>query len=467
MKSDMHNRHTSNRRERRSAPLPRISALALAGAVGLIGCDNFLSVGDPVTATPESVAGAAALPAVHGSALNTMGVAYTGWNAAGSVGDSQILLSGLLADEFLASGSFPTRIEVDQRNLSIDNATTQTAFRELHRARIRAEEGAASFAEFGPEDPRHAELRNLAGFTYSLAGQNYCGAVPFSRLDAAGTVEHGPVLSTTEMFQRAIEWYDDALQSSPTAAMTAMAHAGRARALLHLGQFDDAAAAAALVPDGFEYQIEHSEGSSRQNNGVWIGNNSQARYSVTDGEGGGMEWRSANDPRLPYVRRTANNGLGFDNTTPAWVQMKYPARSSNVPVFSWIEARLIQAEAALQNGDAGAFVGFHNALRASLGNDDDGNRILPDLSAAGLGDRDLVELHFRERGLWLYATGNRLSDLRRLMRQYNWTQAEAFPTGSYFKGGSYGDDVALAVPVDELNNPNFREVQDQCDTTVP
>lgn len=64
-------------------------------------------------------------------------------------------------------------------------------------------------------------------------------------------------------------------------------------------------------------------------------------------------------------------------------------------------------------------------------------------------------LHFRERAFWLFATGHRLGDLRRLMRQYNRTEDGVFPTGLHFKGGLYGDDVNLPVPFSERNNPNF------------
>jgi hypothetical protein len=56
---------------------------------------------------------------------------------------------------------------------------------------------------------------------------------------------------------------------------------------------------------------------------------------------------------------------------------------------------------------------------------------------------------FRERAFWLYATGHRLSDMRRLIRQYGRRASE----GQYFKGGTYGDDVNFPIPQTELNNP--------------
>jgi starch-binding outer membrane protein, SusD/RagB family len=65
-----------------------------------------------------------------------------------------------------------------------------------------------------------------------------------------------------------------------------------------------------------------------------------------------------------------------------------------------------------------------------------------------------VDLLFSERAFWLFATGHRLGDLRRLIRQYGRAPDEVFPTGTYIKGGDYGEDVNLPIPIEEQNNPN-------------
>jgi starch-binding outer membrane protein, SusD/RagB family len=68
---------------------------------------------------------------------------------------------------------------------------------------------------------------------------------------------------------------------------------------------------------------------------------------------------------------------------------------------------------------------------------------------------DAVDLLFLERAFWLYATGHRLGDMRRLLRPpYSRTQDTVFPTGAYHKGGTYGPDVNLPLPIEEQNNPN-------------
>ena len=62
---------------------------------------------------------------------------------------------------------------------------------------------------------------------------------------------------------------------------------------------------------------------------------------------------------------------------------------------------------------------------------------------------------FREKAFWTFGRGQRLPDLRRLIRQYGRTQDQVFPTGAYFKGGNYGTDVNFPVPNSEQVNPNF------------
>ncbi|MFL5532171.1 MAG: hypothetical protein ACJ8BC_09400, partial [Gemmatimonadales bacterium] len=66
-----------------------------------------------------------------------------------------------------------------------------------------------------------------------------------------------------------------------------------------------------------------------------------------------------------------------------------------------------------------------------------------------------VDQLFAERAFWLYATGHRLGDMRRLIRQYGRDPETVFPTGDWFKGGlTYGTDVNLPLPRREQNNPN-------------
>ncbi|HET7564585.1 MAG TPA: hypothetical protein VFJ96_06300 [Gemmatimonadaceae bacterium] len=72
-------------------------------------------------------------------------------------------------------------------------------------------------------------------------------------------------------------------------------------------------------------------------------------------------------------------------------------------------------------------------------------------------DTAAVSLFFREKAFWQFARGERLNDLRRLVRQYGRDQADVFPSGPYPKGGAYGDAVNIPIPDREQNNPKFDE----------
>src|SRR5436309_2717724 len=70
-------------------------------------------------------------------------------------------------------------------------------------------------------------------------------------------------------------------------------------------------------------------------------------------------------------------------------------------------------------------------------------------------DAARVNLTLRERAFWMFGTGHRLGDMRRLLRQYGRTVNSVYPNGKWFKGGNFGDAIQLPIPFDEQNNPNF------------
>jgi starch-binding outer membrane protein, SusD/RagB family len=116
-----------------------------------------------------------------------------------------------------------------------------------------------------------------------------------------------------------------------------------------------------------------------------------------------------------------------------------------VVVADGIEARLIEAEALLQTPDLPGMTTILNDLRDAQGLDP---LAVPGSQAEG------VDLLFSERAFWMLATGHRLGDMRRLIRQYGRTAETVFPSGTYIKGGSYGGDLNMPIPQEEGNNPN-------------
>lgn len=464
-----HRYHGKVGRSHRRVSHYRFAAAALV--LALTGCDNPLDTTDPDFILPGDLEGEEAIPTLVQGAVGDFTLAYSGSPQGGGTTEGIVMASGLLADEWILSGTFPTRIEVDSRNIEINNGTMTTLFRNLHRARRAAENAAGLVANAGG-DP--SPVLNLAGYTYLFFAENYCSGVPFSTANPDGSLEFGVPSSTAEIYAVAIERFSSALAAAQAAGNSfdaTLANLGIARTRLDMGDFPAAAAVAALVPTSFRFDLDHSLNSPRQENGIFNQNAISRRWTLANGEGGnGLEFRAPGggmDVRVPS--RPNVRGIGFDRSTPQFDLLKYPGRDKVSNVASGIEARLIEAEAALRAGNESGWLQILNDLRddvADMLSPDHLDALRVDLGIEGnavtlppLGDPGTAagreDLHFRERAFWLYATGSRLSDLRRLVRQYGRNTESVFPTGVHFKGLTYGPDVNFPVPFDEENNPNF------------
>lgn len=453
---------TTRLREQVTGALPR--SLAAAGtaallAVGLGACEDPISVEDPDIVSPDALSSPTGLNAQRLGAFADFSEAWAGNPTGGGGTPGQILLSGLMTDEFKHSGTFPTRIQIDARRIQAGATGLSGFFGNLHRARRSAERTAAAYMESDSveaKDEPIAEMMNLAGFTYVFFGENFCSGVPFSRVADDGSLEFGSGQTTAEMFNTAIQRFETARSRAESAGATSLAYAsriGQARALLNMGNFQDAADLVTDIETGFAYEIPFSTNSAEQENGVFSLTNNSERWSVVNAEGGGLAYLEAfteGDPRTPWA--VAPDSMGFDRAVLQLNQFKYESRSSPIALASGIEARLIEAEAALQEGSTGEFEQIHNDLRARI----DSDAVGP-VSADTMSQEQMVSFHFRERAFWLWLTGHRMGDARRLIRQYGRSEDEAFPSGSYFKPafGTYGDQVVFPIPQEETNNPNF------------
>ena len=435
-------------RQMKTASMLLVAALALS-----TGCD-LLDTDQPNIVEPEDVETEAGALSRRVGAISDFSFAQDGDGT--QFEDGHILLSGLMSDEFMLSTTPPTEQEVDQRRVFENNSTLYDLFHNLHRARAAAEAAAGALRELRAEpdaDNFIGEMLSLAGFTYIYFGESFCSGVPFSHLEGDQVV-YGTPQTTDQMFQTAVARFDAALAEPGVVAeldpeaeqepeITYLAAVGKGRALLDRGLFAEAAAAVVDVPTEFQYVTEHADSPLRLQNAIysfsvgWL-------WSVADLEGDvGLPYRTAEDPRVPFLDEES---AGLDNTTPQFTLLKYPDASASVVVADGIEARLIEAEALLQASNLGGMTAILNLLRATQG--------LDPLGQPGTQDEGVDQL-FSERAFWMFATGHRLGDMRRLIRQYGRTAEETFPGGVYLKGGSYGTDVNLPMPQEEGNNPNF------------
>ena len=479
----------------------RVSTLvaALAAATALAACDrvksSLLEAVDPDVIDPSQVQSAGGAVAVRNGALSRLRVATADCTGScGSGNESSWIFGGLLADEWASSSSFVQNDETDQRKIKLDNRTVTGSLRALYRVRTSANQAIALLKEFRPDPSADiAEMYFARGYAELQLASDFCNGIPLSD----GTTEPatlGTQLTVLEVFHVASASFDSAMANSSgtTDADKAINNAARiakARAMIAIS-LDSLTAAAALVhdvPTTFRYDVTASLTGGQNNN--WGQNVSQTRSAVSDSVQGtarnilvknAIPFLSAGDPRVPAHYRLAKNGKdsvkaqdgnGFVISADSlWGQ------TSAVALTHGLDARLIEAEAALHANNPGGMMGFLNGLRATKI-----QITAPSPTASGThpgwttpvmsalidpgNDAARVNLLFREAAFWQFGRGIRLGNLRRLIREYNRAPdgSDTFPAGdTHPKGGGFGTDVNLPITTDEsVGNPNFKGCLDR------
>jgi hypothetical protein len=453
----------------------RHAVLLLVLASGLPGCslDNLAGnaqlppgVPDPrLTHTP-----AGALAAYRGALVllrTAVGSNYGG-------GESFVPVTGLLTDELRAGdigqiGAMSDNLRLDSRFLpeyapgsGDDRATLgpiQSVYGLLQQVRGQAREARGALGAYDPGGPRAlpGHLYAVEGYADILLADLFCSGIPLSTLDFGKDFTYQPGSSTAEVYQRAVGFFDSALTVvADSDRILNLARVGKGRALLALGQYAAAGTAVAQVPDAFQYALQYSATSTDTLNASQnqsfaasafggLGNNP---LTMVDVEGGnGLAYLSSGDPRSAWVAEGTNQH-GFLLSRPVEYSV---AGDGPIVLASGVEARLIQAEAALQAGSPGTWLATLNHLRETA--------ITPamaDTTDPGT-TNGRVGLMFYERGFWLFLTGHRQGDLRRLIRQYGRQAESVYPTGLYPGAyGSYGSDVTAPIPgAERVSNPLF------------
>lgn len=432
--------------------------LALTLALGACDTDGLVQLDNPDLITLPVVLDTANRATVRNGAVFEFNRAM-----AGPAGNNQtpglVGTTAWMTDEAWYASTFSDPLDIDRRFILETNGAVGTVYAWLHRARNLSEEAAEIYANAGDgQTGDYAMLKNMAGYTYVFFAENFCSGVPFSTAPLGEQIEFASGSTTAEMYTGAMARFDDAIAAATAAGdadQLAAARLGKARVHLNRNELTQAAALAAQVPTGFVFEASFSESSAGQNNGVWYNINSERRTSVATNEGvNGIDFfdrgatANTTDPRVPVD----SSGFGIGTAIPHYAQAKYATRGSNIAVGSGIEARLIEAEASLNGGATPGGTAAGNWLR--ILNDLRATEALPALTDPGNAD-DRVLMLFEERARWLWLTAHRLGDLRRLIRQYGFTQAEVFPVGTTEWGGEYGTDVNFLIPDEERNNPDY------------
>ena len=383
--------------------------------------------------------------------------------------ESTWLFGGLLADEWSTSSTFPQNDETDQRHILENNGQVTSMLYRLYRTRIRSGEAITALNKFAPT--RRAligEMYFAKGFSEMQLAQDFCNGIPISSL-VDGVPQPGDPETGMQVFTRAVASYDSALAyangtDTVSIRIARSARVGKARALLGLERYAEASALVAAIPTSFSYI--HTFSLTTGSNTIWGQGFSARRYVVGDSLEGNarniyvknaLPFVTAKDPRLPVTVLTSN---GQDGQTRVRRTTLYD-QLTPVEVVNGVDARMVEAEAALGANDVARFLAIHNALRAAppkLGT-------VQPAALAPLVDPGTPEarlsLHFREKAFWTFSRGQRLGDMRRLVRQYKRNASDVFPVGIHYKGGNYGTDVNLPIVTDERNNPSFKGCLDR------
>ena len=409
--------------------------------------ERLLTADQPDTIDPTDLDGVQGAAALYAGALGDFAVAHDGGNGGGA-GLGLVIATGFMSDEFRFGGSLPDVREMDLRSVREANTTWVQTYVDQHRAREAAERAAVALKRVATEpDPRIGEMYAIAAAEIILIGEAYCSGAPLGT--TIPTLIFGAPQSTPQLMQTAMAKLDLAAQNvvgKDGARIANLVAVLRGRALVNMARFAEAASAVASVPTSFVYSTMHSTKTERQKLLAHSYMYYQDSWLVSDREGvNGLNFATANDARVPV--EGPGTPSRADRRTPRYYFGKYNSFESSVTVASGVEARLMEAEAALQAGNTDLWLAKLNQARAPFGM----TQLTDPASTTGR-----VELLFRERAFALFATAHRLGDLRRLVRQYGLGAETVFPTGVYHKDNlTRGKDVNVVLPSSERNNPNF------------
>jgi hypothetical protein len=454
-------------RSRRAARWGTLVLTALAvGACSIQ--DSLLEQQQPQIIKPADVQSATGAIAAYNGVLGRLRTSLNG----GNVNTESIWnFAGLMTDEFKVGDTFSQRIDADQRRTQDADAVVRDLYNKVQQSRGYARDAINLLRNFAPDSTtKIAEMYFVMGFMEATLGQDFCNGIPLGET-VGGVPQYTVPLTNAQVFTQAIARYDTALAlltgtAAQTVAVRNATIVAKARALVALGQFAQAAALvpAGTIPTSYAYMITYS--IPTQVNEWWTMTASSKRYTVADTVDGtatfknNLPFASAGDPRVKVTRTT---GKSFDGITLYDDQNNY-GREDAIALVAGLDARLIEAEAQLNQKNAAGWLAMNtilNNLRAAPPKY--GNLTIAAMGALPLpvSQVEAENQFFREKAFWQWGRGERLSDLRRMIRQYGRGSETVFPTGSFHKGGVYGPNVAFPVPDDEKSNPNFNGCLDR------
>ena len=378
--------------------------------------------------------------------------------------------TAVFTDELLIAGySTPG---IDERMASEDPYPIyEELYRNLHQARIATGQAREALRAYAPNSPvaLQGQLQALEAYTIVWLAEAFCSGIPLTKVPLVGESAPTAGYTTQELYRQAIALFDSALVlGTDSARFINLARVGKGRAYLNLGLADSAALAVHDVPTDFAY-LARFNGSVNWNEVSY----SPRSLQMVDHEGtNGLVWTT--DPRAVARQSPAETGTlylpgKYSLAAGGAVDVTTSLPANSVRVADGVEARLIEAEADLANHGS-AWLGILNTLRSSCVGTA-ACATAPEVAPGSLPaltdpitDSLRVDTLFHERAKWLYLTGHRLGDLRRLVRNYHRNRTELWPVGTYSNpgvpglvspvddGATYGNDFVMTVGRAENGN---------------
>lgn len=499
--------------KRQGAKLRGAAQLATLALLGLSACslENLVSTdGEPGRIDPEGMKTEEAAVALFYGAVQPFRLVFAGqYTTDGGI----VRMTSMFTDEMMSgvtpdAASFPNaqtneiyqfftrRIPEDQ---TYRRVMQENIFRNLNLLRNQASDGINALVKYAPQQPRDlvGHLHSLKGWSLMWLAEIYCSGIPISEYLGGGGYEYLPGISSDSVYKLALIQFDSAMPYfKDSLKYKYLAMVGKSRVLLNRGEFAKAAEAVQTVPTDFVFKNPYNASgvSPSMIATVWSSNTSNPENTigtVGDRKGiNGLPFASSRDPRIPLVKHpTQHTSYSTVYKIPAWLfptgspwfgTSSRPHIAQEFVVTKGVVARLTEAEASI-NAGTNTWLTILNTLRTTgsfsgtkvdtVVSGTDTTFYLDTLWNAGTGGvvglRPLtdpgnknarIKLLYDERAYWMYFTGNRQADLRRLVRVYGIPQNQVYPTGpvSVEPFRTYGDDTNIPVPYTEnAINPSY------------
>lgn len=407
--------------------------LAVTATMLASGCSDLLEVDLPGVVEAKTLDDPGISPLLVESAIADFECAYTNYSAGSSA----------MSDEWWHTSGGQVYREWGGRQINAQNDNYVRAgcdeggfgqYVVIHTARFQARDAYERINGFdagdvpGDRNDMLATASAYEGYSLLMLGENFCEMA----IDGGPLMQPDEVLAlSSQRFERAIE------MAGGNDDIRNMASVGLARASRGMGNLNAAAAAAATVPEEFQYDVNRDDTPRRRWNRFFDSNVRRSDYTIAP-PFRDIEWKGDSDPRVELFY----NGVIAAYDVDWWQTTKYKSLSDNIPLATWVEAQLIMAEA--QGG--GAAVDIINRLHARAG-------LKPfdpatDMVEGPKSDNIMNMVIEQRRREFFLEGGHRLSD----MLVYDLP----FFTGVDHLGREYGTTTCWPLPdLERLGNPNI------------